>query len=240
MKENNNKKNTIAIVGFVLSFFTTFVGLILSIIGLSKSKELNDGKGFSIAGIIISSLRLVFVILVIIFALFFTKNTVKVYDFSNGLFNSQEFKDIIESNISSKTINNNDFSDKIISTSWCTQKEELEYSKFGRCLEFDTDVMRYGEPYTDYVIDASLFDKIIRISNNLYEIYGTGLIGGEEDIDFSDSKSSIVLRVEYNEENNTLRIINGKKISQDDNTYEYLSYYNNLTLYERNLESFYQ
>ena len=56
----NNKKNTnvIAIVGFVLSFFIGIAGLICSIIGLNKSKELKDGKGLSIAGIVISSIRI--------------------------------------------------------------------------------------------------------------------------------------------------------------------------------------
>ena len=89
MEGNNNKKNTIAIVGFVLSFFTTIIGLVLSIIGLSKSKELNDGKGFSIAGIIISSIRLALAILVILFAFIFTGTSFKIY-------NSPEFRSTIE------------------------------------------------------------------------------------------------------------------------------------------------
>jgi len=58
---NQQKKtNTIAIVGFIFSFLFALVGLILSIIGLKKSKKLNSGKGLSIAGIIISSLSLIF------------------------------------------------------------------------------------------------------------------------------------------------------------------------------------
>lgn len=59
--KNNNENNTISIVGFILSFIIPVVGLILSIIGLSKSKELNNkGKGLSISGIIISSIMLIF------------------------------------------------------------------------------------------------------------------------------------------------------------------------------------
>lgn len=51
----NNHSNTIALVGFVLSFFITIAGLICSIIGLVKSKECGGkGRGFAIAGIIIS------------------------------------------------------------------------------------------------------------------------------------------------------------------------------------------
>lgn len=73
MKNNNNssvpaQKNTLAIVGFVLSFFTSIIGLIISIVGLvnAKKPEYNgDGKGFAIAGIIISSIGTAFYILLI-------------------------------------------------------------------------------------------------------------------------------------------------------------------------------
>ena len=64
MGNNNKQNNTIAIVGFILSFFIAIPALICSIIGLKKSKELNNGKGFSIAGIIISSIKIVLGILV--------------------------------------------------------------------------------------------------------------------------------------------------------------------------------
>ena len=69
--ENNGKKNSnvIAIVGFILSFFIGIAGLICSIIGLVKSKELKDGKGFSIAGIIISSLRILISIFIFFIAM---------------------------------------------------------------------------------------------------------------------------------------------------------------------------
>ncbi len=51
--------NTLAIVGFVLSFFIPIAGLICSIIAYNKSKEINDvGKSFSLAGIIISAVIL--------------------------------------------------------------------------------------------------------------------------------------------------------------------------------------
>ena len=59
--KNNNENNTMSIIGFILSFIIPVVGLILSILGLSKSKELNDkGKTLSIIGIIISSIMLIF------------------------------------------------------------------------------------------------------------------------------------------------------------------------------------
>lgn len=56
------KSNALAIIGFVFSFFGAYsiFGLILSIIGLIKSKNLDGkGKGFSIAGIVISLLMIV-------------------------------------------------------------------------------------------------------------------------------------------------------------------------------------
>ncbi len=54
------KKNSFALMGFIFSFFGVFgflfsiLGLVFSIIGLVKSKELENGKGFGIAGIVIS------------------------------------------------------------------------------------------------------------------------------------------------------------------------------------------
>ncbi|MDE6189198.1 MAG: zinc ribbon domain-containing protein [Clostridia bacterium] len=52
--------NTLATVGFILSFFFTVVGLICSILGYKKSAELNGkGKGLAVAGIIISLLSIV-------------------------------------------------------------------------------------------------------------------------------------------------------------------------------------
>lgn len=52
--------NTIAIVGFVLSFFIGLAGLICSIIGLNKAPQYNGkGKGLAIAGIVISCLSMI-------------------------------------------------------------------------------------------------------------------------------------------------------------------------------------
>ena len=53
------ESNTIGLVGFILSFFNSIAGLICSIIGYKKAKELGgEGKGFSTAGIVISSVSL--------------------------------------------------------------------------------------------------------------------------------------------------------------------------------------
>jgi hypothetical protein len=63
------KMNTLALVGFILSFFISLVGLILSIIGLNQINGANGtqtGKGLAIAGIIIGAIGTVFIPLRII------------------------------------------------------------------------------------------------------------------------------------------------------------------------------
>ncbi|MDE5601718.1 MAG: zinc-ribbon domain-containing protein [Clostridia bacterium] len=61
------QSNTIALVGFVFSFIMPLIGLICSIIGLKHAPQYNgNGKGFAIAGIIISALYFVILLIVII------------------------------------------------------------------------------------------------------------------------------------------------------------------------------
>lgn len=58
------KMNTLALVGFILSFFISLVGLVLCVIGLSQINSANGtqtGKGLAIAGIIIGALGTVFI-----------------------------------------------------------------------------------------------------------------------------------------------------------------------------------
>ena len=67
--DTSSKANVFAILGFVFSFLflIAILGLIFSIIGLNKSKEMGDkGKGFAVAGMIISiiSMALSFIIIV--------------------------------------------------------------------------------------------------------------------------------------------------------------------------------
>ncbi len=59
--------NTLAIVGFIFSFFIALVGLICSILGYKKSK--NEGaphQGLALAGIIISAVSIGLTILIYI------------------------------------------------------------------------------------------------------------------------------------------------------------------------------
>ncbi len=55
------QKNTMALIGFILSFFMPLVGLILSIIGyqnVKKPEYAGDGKSFAVAGMAISAVYL--------------------------------------------------------------------------------------------------------------------------------------------------------------------------------------
>ncbi len=68
-------KNNMAIAGFVCSLcglitcgIVSIVGLILSIVGLKKSGEMNgEGKGLAIAGVVIGAIETVLMIITIIF-----------------------------------------------------------------------------------------------------------------------------------------------------------------------------
>ena len=65
--ENNKKTNTIAIIGFIASFFTFIIGLVLSIIGFSDSKRMDgEGRGLALAGIIISAVKIGIIIIQIV------------------------------------------------------------------------------------------------------------------------------------------------------------------------------
>lgn len=62
------ESNTLAIVGFIMSFFVSIAGLICSIVGYRKAANGEaDGKGLALAGIIISAIRIAFELIIIIF-----------------------------------------------------------------------------------------------------------------------------------------------------------------------------
>lgn len=67
--ENQSTKtetNVFSIIGLICSILIGGItGLVFSIIGLIKSKEINNGKEMAIAGIIISALKIVWVIFTI-------------------------------------------------------------------------------------------------------------------------------------------------------------------------------
>ena len=60
------QENTIAIVGFIFSFFGGLIGLICSIIGYNNAKKGAPHKSLALAGIIISVVEMVAYVIVII------------------------------------------------------------------------------------------------------------------------------------------------------------------------------
>lgn len=70
--ENENyirgEKNVFAIIGFIFAFFWPIVGLVLSCIGLSRSKRIDGiGRGMAIGGIIVAILNLVMALVIFLF-----------------------------------------------------------------------------------------------------------------------------------------------------------------------------
>lgn len=66
----SQEKNTLAIVGFVLSFFIAIAGLICSILAYRKCKNENaPQKGFAVAGIVISAISMALTVLIYIIAI---------------------------------------------------------------------------------------------------------------------------------------------------------------------------
>lgn len=86
------KLNTLSLIGFVSSliffvpFITDIAGLVFSILGLKEiSRKDEGGKGFAIAGIIISSIRIAFIFLIIAISIYIiAENGFYNDDFNHG------------------------------------------------------------------------------------------------------------------------------------------------------------
>ena len=80
------KTNTMALVGFILSFFLGFVGSILCFVGLEEIKRTGDqGRELAIAGIIIGLAPLVLsLVLLIVFFIFFVFYLIIAFFFAIG------------------------------------------------------------------------------------------------------------------------------------------------------------
>ena len=64
-KEVKKQTETIGILGFIFAFIIPLVGIILSIIGISRANQNNSAKGLPIAGLVISIVRIVLRVLLI-------------------------------------------------------------------------------------------------------------------------------------------------------------------------------
>jgi len=67
-----NPGKVLGIVGFILAFFVSIAGLIVSIIGMVKSRKAGYSNGFALAGIIISSIAIIVEIIVVIVLVVFS------------------------------------------------------------------------------------------------------------------------------------------------------------------------
>lgn len=65
--KNENKTNTFSIIGFCLSFIFNIIPIVISTIALNQIKESGEkGRGLAIAGIIISTIKLITIVLLFI------------------------------------------------------------------------------------------------------------------------------------------------------------------------------
>ena len=149
MNQNEKKTNILAILGFVFSFLIAIVGLVLSILGLNKSKETGSGKGLSIAGIIISSISIFMSILImILFVPYYFS-----YDNISNNIDNKESEDSI-------TVNSNEeFVDAINKGYYNISYNDL---KFIKNKNEDSDNFTY--------LDYSIYykDNLLNISHNKY------------------------------------------------------------------------
>ena len=223
--ENNKKSNTIAIVGFILSFFIAIPALICSIIGLKKSKELNNGKGFSIAGIIISSVKIVLGILVtvlLVIAYYYgdkvvvedKENNAKTYD--RGYYPSFDSTYTLEDVKKFAKENNLEFDINYITR--CDKEGQLEYSdgyvnlyRSGKKTSIsDNESIKPNDKlvanvckkvmkeYTDSVLDLNSINTSKELSMANYSVYELDTITeSKKEFDFYGNKDEL-LTVENN------------------------------------------
>ena len=164
--ENKNvtrKTNGFAIAGFVLSLLgcVGILGLIFSIIGLSKSKEWNDGKGLSIAGLIISILRILGSIVTIIMFSFIatvglgntTEACSKSFDCEPSFANLYKCK----------------YKEGIVSYDVTCHKEELKENQFKENVPTTTNTTKKTTVSTTTTSAVPKSDKV-----NIYVFYGEG------------------------------------------------------------------
>ena len=67
--------NAFATLGFIFAFILSLLGLIFSIVGIVKAKKLGGkGKGLAVAGLILSAIKIVAVVIIVYFVYFAASN----------------------------------------------------------------------------------------------------------------------------------------------------------------------
>ena len=228
--KNNNENNTMSIVGFILSFIIPVVGLILSIIGLNKSKELNNkGKGLSIAGIIISVLLFIFqfLVLLLLISVGTVSNTLKTAkNNANKLMCEKAYDCELDStgNYSCKYLNNDGTIEKITceNNTYLTKEELVGYYE-----PYDLKVDGVSESVENYLGNSNEKSYIIFNEDNTFKNYLTYYSNEDEITGKYTINKNIInitlntntnIKIEAEKENNTILL----KMYIDESTVLYL------------------
>lgn len=179
------ESNTLALLGFIFSLTgcLTFVGLILSIIGLATAKKYkNDRKGFAIAGIVISS-----VLLIVSFGIY-----------SSGIFNTPEDPSSSYSTTTNTSANTTNTTSNFNSKT--TNNKDNNYG-LGEKFVFDGFEITLDKTYSFVVLDNQFSElngrTVIKIGANIKNISGsTGHIN-QFDISEFGSKGTELDGVDY-------------------------------------------
>lgn len=228
---DKKKKNVVAIIALIFSIIGTgVVGLILSIIGLIKSKKINAGKGLSIASLIISILKILlcitFSILVVVFSFDFfevekeseskkttiqkVENGLKVYACGSGII-SYSFEEDRQSCVTYMTLETAD------------NAKGIGYSEFDNAILYqDSEGVHEYFIFNKKTVDLDIegYEKY-EIVDADYDNQGIGLLAGNviddgDDYPYNETYSKMAL---YDFETN--------KTYKFDSKYESFYYVNN-------------
>lgn len=171
----SEKKNGLAIAGFVCSLcgfvtcgLTSFVGLILSIVGLVKSKDYNEnGKGLSIAGIIIGA------IFILIYILIFGLGIIGTEDTSNSSKQEHSEKQEMPTTKADSNITTTKKSKEIVKQEFISSCQSIAYEDIARNPDnyIGTKAVFTGEVIQ---IQEGLFDSIVmrvNVTKGEYDIW---------------------------------------------------------------------
>ena len=212
-KVNNDIKNEVSIAGFICSLLgiitcglTSLIGLILSVIGLQKSKKKGKKDGLALTGIVISAIIMGLWIFGIILVLV-TSKPVIVEDFST--MSREEALDFCD-----KSVLNCTFSD--------------EYSDTIPKGEYISQSIKAGEEIKSYRIVDIVYSKGIKEENEIEEKKNTSneftinlgseeitiLVGEKQTISYTLDPTDIeVTKVEWNTKNKKIVTVKNGEIN---------------------------
>ncbi|MCL2869951.1 DUF4190 domain-containing protein [Candidatus Saccharibacteria bacterium] len=103
--ESKSKTNTLAIVGFILSFFTGVIGIVLSAVAYAQIRKTGEGgKGLALAGIILGSiLTIVGVIVAVAVSTAVIDTNSKIDQYNDGITALNKVIESYNSMLTSKT-----------------------------------------------------------------------------------------------------------------------------------------